>query len=505
MRKVRAVPALLLTAVLAVAVWTAPAVIADEKAAARQYRVARRLAAEKSPDAAAALRKVVELAPGGPLADDALLEEGILAGAPAWPAELGLLTGVGTARAAAILRTVTEEHAQGDRVHEARYRWALLKMEPVSGQDLSGARLELLTVANDRSAGIWAARARYVASWIDRVTGHDQRARDSLERIRIDHPATAEGVLARIGLAQMAVQDGNFGRAMILLQENGPLLARAEIASRLPASGRRTGEAVRSVAARSFLMQLAGDSRWKLVADTFPGGGIRSVTGFAADPASGSVLTDRKTGLVVLYDAAGRKQGEWVIPGAGAATVDRLGRIWIAGESKLVLIRNDVVETIADLGLFSAPRAIAADTLGTIWLLDRKGMKIARLPPGAAKLEPAWQGEDRLSTIVWDGRRMLALDSRGRRVVEVREANQIRTVAAGLFEKPVGLGSDLLGRFAVLDDRTKTVSLFGSDGARLGAYALGAAGPSKAAALVMYPSGGCGVTASSGATVYRFR
>ncbi len=505
MRKASGVPALLLPAVLLVSVWAATPAIADEQAAARQYRVARRLVAEKSPEAAAALRKVVELAPMGPLADDALLEEGILAGASAWPSQLGLLTTGGMARAAGILSTVTEEHAGGDRVHEARYRSALLKMEPVNGQDLSGARLDLLAVANDRSAGNWAVRARYVASWIDRVTGHDQRARDSLERLRIDHPATVEGVLARIGLAQMILQDGDYGRAVTLLQENGPMLTRAEIATRVPDAGRITGEAVRSVAVRSLLMQLAGDRRWNLAAAHFPGAGIRSVTGFAAGPASCTVLTDRKTGVVVTYDEAGRKQGEWLIPGAGAATVDRLGRIWVAGESGLVLIRNDVAETITDLGAFAAPRAMAADTLGSIWLLDRKGVKIARLHPGGTKLEPAWQGEDRLSTIVWDGRRILALDSRGGRVVEIREANQFRTVVSGLFAKPVAMGSDLFGRFAVMDDKMKTVTLFSSDGVLLGAYPLGEAGPSKVAALVLYRNGGFGVTGSPGATVYRFR
>jgi len=478
---------------------------ADEQAAARQYRVARRLAAERSPDAATALRKVVELAPKGPLADDALLEQGILAGAPAWPSELGLLTGGGMARAAVILRTITEEHPRGDRIHEARYRAALLKMEPVGGQDLSGARMDLLTVANDPSAGIWAARSRYVSTWIDRVTGNEQRARSSLERLRIDFPATVEGVLARIGLAEMILQEGDHGLAAALLQENQSMLARSELASRMPAAGLAAGEAARTVAVRSFLMALAGDSRWTLKADRFTGAGIRSVAGLAADNRSGTVLSDRKTGVVVSYDDQRQKQGQWEIPGAGAVTVDRLDRIWVAGESVLVMIRNGVAETVADLGVFATPRAIVADTLGSIWLLDRKGLRIGRLRPGGTRLEPVWQGEDRLSVITWDGRRMLALDPRGRRVVEIREENRLKTVVAGVFEKPVALASDLLGRFAVLDDRTKKVTLFGGDGAVLGGYVLGADGPSKAEDLVMYATGGFGITGSSGPTVYRFR
>ena len=157
------------------------------------------------------------------------------------------------------------------------------------------------------------------------------------------------------------------------------------------------------------------------------------------------------------------------------------------------------------LSIIPSPRAIACDTLGSVWVLDRKGERIGRLRPGGVTLDPVWQGEDRLSAIAWDGRRMLALDSRGRRVLEILEANQSKTVTSGPFDKPVALASDLLGRFAVLDDRTKMVTLFGSDGAAIGSYALGATGPSRGGALVMYPAGGFAVTGSSGPTVYRFR
>jgi hypothetical protein len=262
---------------------------------------------------------------------------------------------------------------------------------------------------------------------------------------------------------------------------------------------------VQAVASASFLMAQAGDGRWNLKADLFPGSGIKSVEGFAADGRSGTVLSDRKVGLVVRYDRDKQKQGQWEIPGAGALAVDRLDRIWVAGDEGLILIRNGVAETVADLGPFATPRAMAADTLGSIWVLDRKGVRIGRLRPGSTRLEAVWQGEDRLNALAWDGMRMLALDGKGRRVVEIREGNQVRTVAAGLFDKPVALASDLLGRIAVLDERAKKVLLLGADGRKLAGYNLGAGGPSRPGALLMYPSGGFGLTGSSGPTVYRFR
>jgi len=44
-----------------------PAQAGDSAEAERQYRIARRLAAEGSPEAAAALRRVIEIDPDGPL------------------------------------------------------------------------------------------------------------------------------------------------------------------------------------------------------------------------------------------------------------------------------------------------------------------------------------------------------------------------------------------------------------------------------------------------------
>jgi hypothetical protein len=63
MRKVSAIPVLLSAILLFAATWAGIPAMADEQAAARQYRVARRQAAERSPDAATALRKVGDLAP----------------------------------------------------------------------------------------------------------------------------------------------------------------------------------------------------------------------------------------------------------------------------------------------------------------------------------------------------------------------------------------------------------------------------------------------------------
>jgi len=63
----------------------------DPVAAEKQYRLAQRLGADRSRDAAAAFEKVVALAPDGPLADDALVELACLSGSPDWPEDVAVL------------------------------------------------------------------------------------------------------------------------------------------------------------------------------------------------------------------------------------------------------------------------------------------------------------------------------------------------------------------------------------------------------------------------------
>jgi len=80
-----------------------PTPAADPAAAERQYRIARRLAAEGSPEAADALQKVLQLDPKGDLADDALVDQALLAGLPRWPEDLGNLDEESARRALKLL------------------------------------------------------------------------------------------------------------------------------------------------------------------------------------------------------------------------------------------------------------------------------------------------------------------------------------------------------------------------------------------------------------------
>ena len=82
----RAALATIAAALLALGAAPPATAAGDADAAERQYRVARRLVAERSPEARAALDKVLALDPQGPRADDALVDQALLEGPARWAA-----------------------------------------------------------------------------------------------------------------------------------------------------------------------------------------------------------------------------------------------------------------------------------------------------------------------------------------------------------------------------------------------------------------------------------
>ena len=134
---------------------------ADRRAAENQYRVARRLAAQRSPEAGAALRRVVELDPKGPLADDALLDLADLEGVPLVPEQLGRVSLAAARRALAVLEELLRDHDSADRATEARIRRALLMLEPLPIRNATEARVDLLGVATAGSGDDLSPLARY--------------------------------------------------------------------------------------------------------------------------------------------------------------------------------------------------------------------------------------------------------------------------------------------------------------------------------------------------------
>lgn len=461
-------------ALLAVEAWGQ-----DPDAARRQYRVARRLAAEGSPEAGAALRRVVELDPRGPLADDALVEEALLEPVPRWPEGLGGLESAPANRAAVLLGRALNEHGGGDRAWEARYYRSLLLLEPLEFHDPSAARLDLLALATSPDAGAWGLAARYLVAWLAEQQGDAAAARAAYQRLVIEAPHDPAAVRARLGLARLDLREGEPGRA----------------ASRIQAVLQHGGDeppgvhALRDLAVRHLVQGAHGPSAPavpELVATT----GVRSPAGFVVMPDGGLLLADRRQGLVLAFDPEGKQRARWEVDSPQAVAVNALGRVVVATSDRIYRLEPDRPPlAAAPLGSFAPVSAMALDPLGAVWLLDRRGERIGRIDPGGSEPRSVWESSGaRLTGMIRDGRRMLAIDDRQKAIVAIEADGSERALAGGL-RRPAGIAADGTGRVAVLEAKLGLVAFFDPGGVRGTDFSTAAAGIERPLAVDLGPDG----------------
>jgi|GEM_PF-2389254 len=426
----------------------------DPEAAERQYRIARRLAVEASPQAGAALRKVVELDPGGALADDALLEEALLSPVAGWPEEIGRLDMVAAPRVRSLLDRVLAEFPRGDRADEARYRRALLRLEPVPGHDPGAARADLIEVATAPEAGSWGDRSRYALAWLLERDGQHQRAAEANARIVIDAPDSTAGTRARAALGRISLREERFGVAANWLQ--------SALDRKLPAdslAGPLRECAVRHVLAEAGIPSAAGEAVTLAVTDT---------SGMATTPDGLLLLSDRREGRVQAFREDGSHAAEWTLAAPTAIVLDEAGRGYALAEDAIYRLDDGGRRThAASVGDYGPASAMAAGR-GGFWILDRKGQRIGRINPGAPAPRELWQGRgSKLVSMVWDGRRLIALDSRSRALIAIAANGTPRTLATSTLARPSALAVDPAGQIAILDSRAGEVSIVNQRGAEL--------------------------------------
>jgi tetratricopeptide (TPR) repeat protein len=434
---------------------TAPAVErGDPLAAEREFRVARRLAAEGSPQAAAALRRVFELDPSGPLADDALLEQALLSPVAGWPDELGGLDMVAAPGVRSLIDRVLSEFPDGDRALEARYRRGLLRFEPVPGHDAAAGRAELIVAATADNPGPWSSRARFALAWLLERDGQYERAAEAYTRIVVDRPRSDAAGRAQMALGRLALRDERYGEAARWLEE----------AIDEGLRGDTLAPALRECAARR-LFGGAGDPRR---GETTLAAGARSVSGMAATPEGELLLADRREGKVRAFRDDGSLIAEWSLEDPGLLLVDEAGRAHVAAGGALYRLAPGGMRVhAASLGDYAPPTAVTAGR-GGFWVLDKRGQRIGRIQPGAPAPLELWSGRgSKLVALVWDGRRLLALDSRTRTLIAITAAGIPRTLATLDLDRPTELAVDASGRISVLDPRAGQVRILDSRGAEL--------------------------------------
>ncbi len=453
----------------------------DPAGAERQYRLAQRLGADRSPEAVAAYEKVVTLAPRGPYADDALVDLARLQGSPDWPEDFAALDPARAALAAVSLKKVLDAHADGDRALEARYRLALIRLAPLPGRDQARGRQDLIAVASSPSRERWVVAGRYALGVLDEQAGAPARAAGAFARILVEQPDADAAPRASAGFGRTLLAAGRYGDAAGWFQE--------AIEHRAPPVVHAVPQ--REFAIREVLRERIASRRWTAVAS--PLGVIATTRGaslLATTADGGLVVFDRKNATLQAFDAQGTGSRPAPAEDVSALTVDPFGRVFAA--TKDALLRWDAagLAVVSNLGSFASPSAIAVDATGSVWLADRKGDRIAKWVPGTPG--PVVVRESKgagVAALAVAGGRVIAAEEKTGRIVAVADAGSDTSVGTVTFRRPVALAVDTAGRISVLDEKADTVTRLAPSGEVQDTLALAMAGVSRPLALAAAPDG----------------
>lgn len=455
--------------------------VPDPAAAERQYRLAQRLGADRSPDADAAFLKVVALAPAGPLADDALVDLACLAELPDWPEDVALLDATRAAAAVVPLEKVVTGYADGDRVSEARYRLALIRLAPIPGRDAARARQDLLALAAIPSPSHWVVAARYALGVLDEQAGATERASGAFARIAVERPGSDVAPRARAGFGRTLLAQGEFGLAAGWFQE--------AIASGAPPSV--GAEALRDLAMREVLRKRVPERRWAATAS--PLSVVPTTRGaslFATTAGGRLVVFDRKNDALQVFDTKGVGAPPVPVAEVTALATDPYGRVFVATKESLLRWDGTGVTVLLALGRLGAPAAIAVDASGTVWIADKKGDRVERWAPG--RPAPVVVRESKgagVAALAVAGGRVIAAEAKTGRIVILAGPGSEAAFGTATFRRPVALAVDAAGRVSVLDDKAETVTRIAPSGEVSDVLPLGVSGVSRPLALAVTPEG----------------
>ena len=453
----------------------------DPAAAEGQYRLAQRLSADGSPDAAAAFAKVVALAPLSALADDALVDLARLQGAPDWPEDLGGLDAARAASARATLEKVVDGYAGGDRALEARYRLALIRMAPIAGRDAVRGRQDLIALASTPSRESWVVAGRYALGVFDEQAGAPERAAGAFARIVVERPDVEFVARARAGFGRALLVEGRFDEAAGWFQ--------AALEGGAPAAVRSA--ALRDLALREVLRARIQAFRWSAVASKLSVIATTRGASLLATAGDGRlVVFDRKNDVLQAFDAKGIGAAGTPLADVTALATDPYGRVFAATKEKLLRWDPAGPTVVANLANFGSPSAIAVDASGTIWIADRRGDRIARWKPGAP--EPSVVRESKgagVAALVAIGTRVIAAEGRSGRLVAVSDAGSESAFGTAVFRRPTALAVDAAGRISVLDEKAGSVTRLTPSGEVSDMLVLGLSGVSRPLSIACAPDG----------------
>jgi hypothetical protein len=457
-----------------------PAAAAPDSAVDAQYRLAQRLAAERSPEATAAFEQVITMAPKGMLADDALIGLARVQAPVDWPEDLAGIDAAHAARASASLAKLLESSTESDRADEARYLQALLRLAPLSSRDAGLAKRELIAVAANPKGGRYAGMARYALGVLAEREGAVDRAAGAYARVVLEGSDEDVETRARAGFARTLLQAGSFGEAAVwwqaVVDAGAPEVLRAS--------------SLRALAVREIVRQRDPANKWTAVAAPLPS--IPTTRGaklLATAGDGGLVVFDRKNEILQIFDARGAGSPPLAVQGVTALATDSYRRVWVAAGDALLRLEGSRLVSVATLGAFKEPAALAVDASGTAWLADRRGDRVGRVPAGAASasLVRDAKGAGITALAIVRGR-LIAAESDAGRLAELPETGPEQSFGPAV-RKPAALAVDGAGRLSVLDEKSGTLLRLSPAGEIRDSLDLAAAGVSRALAITATDDG----------------
>ena len=115
--------------------------------------------------------------------------------------------------------------------------------------------------------------------------------------------------------------------------------------------------------------------------------GPRAVSDLDRLPGGGWLVVDHKAGVVSRLDARGGTVSEWPLDGVQAVAVDPFGRAFVAAGTRIYLLVNGADHDVGAQGDMTPVSSIAIDAAGGVWMLDRRGGRVARLDPAGDEPE----------------------------------------------------------------------------------------------------------------------
>ncbi len=260
--------------------------------------------------------------------------------------------------------------------------------------------------------------------------------------------------------------------------------------------------ALRQLAIRLVLAENSSSSGFGSKQVVAPSTGLKDVVGMNVIP--GGLIAGDPRGQVLRLAENGSVSDQWTLPELQAVTVDELGRIWAATIERIYRLQpGRPPAPVAELGEHGPPTALSVEATGRIWLVDRKGETVSKIDPASRQPVQFLQAQgSKLVDLAWDGRRLLAIDSRRKDVVVLDAEAGVQPLGAEGLNRPQKLVVDVAGRLAVLDAKETTIHLIDAAGRGIDHFACRPAGVLKPEAVSFGLDGALHILdASSGAWV----